>query len=227
MRFRVREVSMRIVLMMAIGLLLMNAAPSRAEEIASRPATAAGSATAYAPDSGGASGNLVSPGSTIEALAFYAVGGVAALCALGCVITTNIVRMAVCLFGTLGSVAILYFLMAANFLGAIQLIVYAGGTLIVIIFGVMLTSKAPWVKFVPRPVEVVAGAVVCGALFIGMLVAIQRMVWSPGKSAASGFTVEQIGRDLLTTYLVPFELASVLLLAVMIGAAYLARTEKQ
>ncbi|MEP0844944.1 MAG: NADH-quinone oxidoreductase subunit J, partial [Phycisphaerae bacterium] len=65
----------------------------------------------------------------MEALLFYIVGGTAAATALGCVLCTNIVRMAVCLFGTLGSVAILYFLMAANFLGAIQLIVYAGGTL--------------------------------------------------------------------------------------------------
>lgn len=220
---------MRFGLMLMIGLLLMSGTALRAEIAASQPADVAGSTTPSTDAGiyGGGAGNLVSPGSTIEALAFYVIGGAAALCALGCVLTTNIVRMAVCLFGTLGSVAILYFLMAANFLGAIQLIVYAGGTLIVIIFGVMLTSKAPWVKFVPKQVEVAAGAVVCGALFVGMFVAIQRTVWLPAKSAVSGFTVEQIGLNLLTTYLVPFELASVLLLAVMIGAAYLARTEKQ
>src|SRR5207244_521719 len=102
-----------------------------------------------------------------------------------------------------------------------------GGTLIVIIFGVMLTSKSPWVKYVPRPVEIVAGGAVCLALFVGILVAIRRTSWAPAQAAPSGFTVEQIGRELLTSYLVPFELASVLLLAVMIGAAYLARAERR
>jgi len=161
-----------------------------------------------------------------EAALFYIVGGAAALTALGCVISTNIVRMATCLFGTLGAVAILYFLMAATFLGAIQLIVYAGGTLIVIIFGVMLTSKSPWVKYVPKRVELVAGGVVCLALFAGLVKLLVDANWSGGQPNAQGYEVANIGWSLLTTYLVPFELASVLLLAVMIGAAYLARPER-
>src|SRR5512140_1524698 len=70
-------------------------------------------------------------GATAEAVAFYLLAALAAGSALGCVIATNIVRMAMCLLGTLGGVALLYFLLAANFLGVIQLIVYAGGTLIV------------------------------------------------------------------------------------------------
>jgi NADH-quinone oxidoreductase subunit J len=145
---------------------------------------------------------------------------------LGCVISTNIVRMATCLFGTLGAVAILYFLMSATFLGAIQLIVYAGGTLIVIIFGVMLTSKSPWVKYVPKPAELVIGGLVCLALFGGLVKLLLGANWGAGQPNAQGFEVAQIGWALLNTYLVPFELASVLLLAVMIGAAYLARPER-
>jgi NADH-quinone oxidoreductase subunit J len=212
-----------------LGLTLLLSASLRAQDAVAGSEPAANAtqpSTAVFSEPAGA-GNVVEPGSTVEALAFYVIGGAAALCAFGCVISTNIVRMAVCLFGTLGSVAILYFLMAANFLGAIQLIVYAGGTLIVIIFGVMLTSKSPWVKYVPKPIEVAAGAIVAVALLVGMVTAIRRVNWLPGKSAAAGFTVERIGQELLTTYLVPFELASVLLLAVMIGAAYLARTERR
>lgn len=162
----------------------------------------------------------------MEAILFYIIGGTAAATALGCVLCTNIVRMATCLFGTLGSVAILYFLMAANFLGAIQLIVYAGGTLIVIIFGVMLTSKSPWVRFNPRPVEIVAGAAVGLVLFGSLAALLARTHWSRSEPNAATHEVAAIGWSLLTTYLVPFELASVLLLAVMIGAAYLARPER-
>lgn len=175
---------------------------------------------------------VVQAGSTAEAVMFYIVGGLAAIMALGCVISTNIVRMAMCLFGTLGSVAILYFLLAANFLAAIQLIVYAGGTLIVIIFGVMLTTQSPWAKFKPHLVEILAGVVVCGGLFAGLVAALLATDWHSAQAGGAtlepaSYTVATIGKALLTTYLVPFELASVLLLAVMIGAAYLARTERR
>jgi NADH-quinone oxidoreductase subunit J len=160
-----------------------------------------------------------------EAIMFYVIGGVAALCALGCVLFSNVVRMAVCLFGTLGAAAGLYFLMMANFLGAIQLIVYAGGTLIVIIFGIMLTSQSPRLRFIPRRNEVIAGALVCLALFIGLVIVLARTTWSGGRTGGD-YTVAQIGESLLTTYLLPFEVTSVLLLAVMIGAAYLCRRDQ-
>jgi len=161
-----------------------------------------------------------------EAVLFYLIAAVIAGCALGCVLSFNVVRMAACLFGTLGSVAILYFMLSATFLGAIQLIVYAGGTLIVIIFGVMLTSQSPWARFAPRRVELAAGAVVCLALFGGLIAAVIRQDWSGMAAEPGRFSVADFGEALLTTYLVPFELASVLLLAVMIGSAYLARVEK-
>lgn len=159
-----------------------------------------------------------------EAIMFYVIGGTAALCALGCVLFSNVVRMAVCLFGTLGTAAGLYFLMMANFLGAVQLIVYAGGTLIVIIFGIMLTSQSPRLSFTPRKIEVVGGILACLGMFVGLVIVLTRTSWSGGASGGD-YTVYQIGESLLTTYLLPFELASVLLLAVMIGSAYLCRRD--
>jgi len=169
---------------------------------------------------------LITAGSITEAVLFYVVGA-AALFALGCVLSVNIVRMAACLFGALGSVAILYFLMSANFVGAIQLIVYAGGTLIVIVFGIMLTSRSPWVQYVPKRLEIVAGAAVCMLLLAGLVAVVGRARWPEASPNPDRYEVAEIGRQLLTTYLVPFELASVLLLAVMIGAALLVRPEKK
>lgn len=162
-----------------------------------------------------------------EAVMFYVVALAVAVMAAGCVLSVNIVRMAMCLFGTLGSVAILYFLMSATFLGAIQLIVYVGGTLILIVFGVMLTSQSPWARYVPGKLEIVAGGVVALGLFVGLALAVVRMTFPEPDVLPPGYHVEEIGRELLTTYLVPFELASVLLLAVMIGAAFLARPERR
>ncbi|MEP0844880.1 MAG: NADH-quinone oxidoreductase subunit J, partial [Phycisphaerae bacterium] len=82
------------------------------------------------------------------------------------------------------------------------------------------------VRFVPGQGEIVAGAVVCLGLFAGLAGLLVRAAWGPAAPNPDTHEVAQVGWSLLTTYLVPFELASVLLLAVMIGAAYLARPER-
>lgn len=163
-----------------------------------------------------------------EAVMFYIFAGVALASAVGCAVSVNIVRAATCLLGTLTGVAGIYFLSFANLLGAIQLIVYAGGTLILIIFGVMLTSKSPWLNFNPKRWEVVVAALIGLAIFAGLTTATLSTDWSESAKALTGNAmVSQIGTELLTTYLAPFEIASVLLLAVMIGAAYLARADRR
>ena len=160
---------------------------------------------------------------------FYLFGGVAVFSCLGIVVSRNIVRTALWLLGVLVSLAALYFLMLANFLAVIQLIVYAGGILVLIVFGVMLTTKSPWARFDPKPIEVVGGLVVALLLFGGLSwVLVIDTDWSvTAQPNASVFTVAELGNALLTDYLLPFEVASVLLLAVMIGAAFLARPEKR
>lgn len=146
--------------------------------------------------------------------------------ALGVCVSKNIVRMAVWLFFALFAVAILYLLLGAFFLGAIQVIVYAGGTLILLVFGVMLTSKSPWVRFESSKSELLTAFVVSGVLFVALVAVLAGANWPPEAVNGHQATVAEIGKELLTTFLVPFEVASVVLLVVMIGAAYLARQEK-
>lgn len=163
----------------------------------------------------------------VENLAFYVFAALVLFSALGVVISKNIVRSATCLLGTLGGVAALYFVLHANLLAAIQLIVYAGGTLILIVFGVMLTSKSPWVQFGATKGQVAAAAMVAVLLAFGLCTLMLTADWShSGGVLAESPKVATVGKALLTDYLVPFEAASVLLLVVMIGAAYLARPEK-
>ena len=170
---------------------------------------------------------IVAPG-VGEAVAFYLFAGVAVVSCIGIAVSGNIVRMAVWLFATLASVSALYFLLAANLLAAIQLIVYVGGTLVLIIFGVMLTSKSPWARFDVSRRELLASAAVCTVLFISLAwVTTTGMPTADQPQMERSASVAEIGEALLTTYLLPFEVASVLLLAVMIGAAYLARPEKE
>lgn len=168
----------------------------------------------------------VPPGGAMEAMMFYGAAVPIVLAAIGICFCKNIVRMAVWLFLALGSVAVLYFLLAANFLGAIQLIVYVGGTLVLLIFGVMLTSKSPWVKFSISKAELLAASTVCIALLIALSVILSRAKWATAAGVVPGSSMADFGRRLITVYLVPFEVAGVLLFIVMVGAAHLARPEK-
>ena len=143
------------------------------------------------------------------------------------VLSQNIVRMSVYLLLTLGGTAGLYFMMEAEFLAAVQLIVYVGGTLILIIFGVTLTSKNPFLQLKTSNWELAAGVAI--ALLIAVLLLVAVLGSSPLVRTAPVVPefdrqqVEMIGKGLLSRYLVPFEMAAVLLLVVMIGAAYMAR----
>ncbi len=170
--------------------------------------------------------NAEAPGGLLEAILFYGVALITVVSALGICVAKNIVRMATWLFGALGGVAVLYFLLAANFLGAIQLMVYAGGTLILLVFGVMLTSRSPWARFGIHKAELIGAAIVCVAFFLSLCVLLGGGIWSGITEVIPGTAVVAIGRALLTTYLVPFEVAGVLLMIVMVGAAHLARQEK-
>jgi NADH:ubiquinone oxidoreductase subunit 6 (subunit J) len=136
--------------------------------------------------------------------------------------------MAVWLLFALVGVAGLYFLLQSEFLAAVQLVIYVGGTLILILFGVMLTSKSPFAHFEPGRGEVIV-AVSLAAVLLGALVLAIRAGDFGSASAEQGtrYRVDALGQALLGDYLVPFELASVLLLVVMIGAAYLAKARRR
>src|SRR5881392_3476301 len=105
---------------------------------------------------------------------FYLFALMSAVSAIWVVASRNIVRTAVFLLFTLVGVAGLYFLLSAEFLAAVQLVVYAGGTMILIIFGVMLTSKSPFSRFEPKIVEVVIAVCVASVLLIALVLAISR-----------------------------------------------------
>jgi NADH-quinone oxidoreductase subunit J len=162
---------------------------------------------------------------------FYIFALMAGGAAIGVVLSRNVVRMAVCLLFTLAGVAGLYFLLGAEFLAAVQLVVYAGGTLILIIFGVMLTSKSPFSRFEPKPGEVVVALAVALLIFGALSLAIANAripTTTPATDdPAGGYPMAQLGQALLGDYLLPFEIVSVLLLVVMIGAAYLAKGRRR
>lgn len=181
---------------------------------------------------------------TTGALFFYVFAISACFSAVAVVLTQNIVRMAFWLLVSLGSTAGLFFLLGAEFVGATQLLVYVGGTLVLLIFGVMLTARGPFISMKTGSGDWVAAGVV-GSLLLSMLilsVVINPEIWPSGKADGPEVTATAIGLSFLSVrieavgaeegssgvgYLLPFELASVHLLVVLIGAAYLARAKRR
>ncbi len=162
-----------------------------------------------------------------SAALFYLFALMSGVSAIGVAISRNIVRTAVCLLFTLMGVAGLYFLLHAEFLAAVQLVVYAGGTLILIIFGVMLTSKSPFSRFEPKLGEVIVAISICSILLFALAMGIARTSFANQPISSELYPVDRLGQVLLGDYLVPFEIVSVLLLVVMIGAAYLAKGRRR
>src|SRR3954470_23107432 len=111
---------------------------------------------------------------TIDAAFFWLLAGLTAASAVMVVVTTNIVRAAVWLLFALVGTCGIYFLLGADFVGATQLIVYVGGTLVLVVFGVMLTAQGPFVNLKAGAGEW-AGVTVVGLLFFGLLAATTGM----------------------------------------------------
>jgi NADH:ubiquinone oxidoreductase subunit 6 (subunit J) len=165
----------------------------------------------------------------VSAVLFYVFAGIAGASALGVVVSRNVVRMAVWLMLALVGVAGLYVLLQSEFLAVAQLVIYVGGTLILILFGVMLTSKSPFAHFEPKRGEVVVAVSLAVVLLAALVAAISSGRFAPEPAAEQGqrYSVAALGQALLGDYLVPFELASVLLLVVRIGAAYRAKARRR
>jgi NADH-quinone oxidoreductase subunit J len=161
------------------------------------------------------------------------MSGLTCLCALTVVFSRDIVRMAVWLLFTLFFVGGLFFLLNAAFVAAVQLLVYVGGTLVLVIFGVVLTAKDPLMKVEASSGEWVTSFVV-GLLLLAIVTScIFTTGWTIDTihlaELAKGVDVSDdagptlIGQALVTKYLLPFEIVSVHLVVVLVGAAYLAR----
>lgn len=164
---------------------------------------------------------------------FAVVSAVIACSAIGVAASRSVVRAAVWLLFTLVGVAVLYFLLGAEFLGAAQLIVYVGGTMVLMVFGVMITNQGPFAVLRTRPVEWVIGGVLAAGLFALLAVASYTLAVPTADTAELLPGIDPIGLSLLgvetggRSYLLPFEIVSVHLLVVLIAAAYLARAKRR
>lgn len=137
----------------------------------------------------------------------------------------NLIYSAFALFGTFAGVAGAFILLSADFVGLTQVMVYAGGILILTVFAVMLTSKIESTEK-SNPVanyKAVVPAVFALIVFLSYIVV--NGEWKMTDKMVHETTITEIGNALLTDYLLPFELISVLLLMAMVGAAIITRRQ--
>lgn len=185
---------------------------------------------------------------------FWVLAVVTGTSALAVVVTQNIVRSATWLLFTLGGASGIFFLLGAEFVGATQLLVYVGGTLVLVVFGVMLTAQGPFVNLRSSAAEWAVAT--CVGLLLFAVLAVSIRVWpagepEPDRMGPTSMSSSILGQALLgirqatpeeqltgiaganrpmrtqVSYLLPFEIVSVHLLVVLIGAAYLARAKRR
>lgn len=158
-------------------------------------------------------------------VAFFALAGVTLGSAMFVAFSRNIVYSAFALMGTFLGVAGLYVTLGADFLGIVQVLIYVGGILVLMLFAVMLTHRIGDVEVSNRAVGRATALVAAAGVFGLMVAAATQAPWTTAQPDTPAPTTAGIGNVLLSTYVLPFELASLVLLAALIAAVALSRKE--
>ena len=141
------------------------------------------------------------------------------------VLSKKLVYSAYALLFTLFGVTGLYVFLWADFLAVVQVVVYIGGILVLIIFGIMLTNKITSVNISNTSVQKSIGSVILLIFIAGLGFMVANTPWNVVANSEPTQTTEAIGRLLMIDYLLPFEAASLLLLGALIGATTLSRKD--
>jgi NADH-quinone oxidoreductase subunit J len=162
-----------------------------------------------------------------EVVVFYLLAALTLVSAAGVVLSRSLIYSAFALLGSFFGVAGFYVLLGADFLAASQLLIYIGGILMLLLFGVMLTHKLYDLDLKTEVVQFAPGLIVAGGLFAILTVSAFRTEWALGAGRAPAATTEEIGHAFMGDWILPFEAASVLLLVALIGAALIVRRNKE
>lgn len=158
-------------------------------------------------------------------LAFAVLAALALASALGVVTARRVVRAALYLALTLATTVGIYLLLYADFVALVQLLVYAGAVTIVVLFALMLTRREEEGLLLTNsqwPFAVAGAVVVLGALLWGVL----GTRWVPVGNADQRIGLSEIGRAIFDQWVVPFEIASLLLLVALLGAIIIAGSDE-
>lgn len=168
---------------------------------------------------------LLAAETTAQYVAFWSIAVIMIAAGFQVVTSTNVVRAALSLVIVLAGVAAQYILLAAEFTAVVQVLVYIGAVVVLFLFGIMLTRARIGHESDLDNSNRLPAFIVAVALF-ALLVALLRDAFGTARiNVAAPTTTAQVGDAIFSTYLVPFEIASVLLLAALVGAIVLARRD--
>lgn len=164
----------------------------------------------------------------MDVILFLVFAIIAVVSGINVVVQTHPISSAISLIGVMGSLAILYLLLGAEFIAAAQVIVYAGAIMVLFIFVILLLNAGAETRR-GRSFMVQLLGVPLLIAFLGLLAYFVRRLFPQGVTVHfggfTGGTAQAIGRALFTTYLLPFEVTSLLILIAILGAIVLARKE--
>jgi NADH-quinone oxidoreductase subunit J len=162
---------------------------------------------------------------TGEAVAFGAVAAVLLAASLGVVLTRNLFHAVLYLTAALVGTALVFLLLHSPFLFAVQLLLYAGGVVTIVVFAIMLTERLVGATLTQTNRFIVNGAIVSAAVFaaiLGFLLQMRGEMRLPGVTADA---TAAVGRAVMGPFALPFILVAVLLVAALMGAIYFARAD--
>lgn len=163
---------------------------------------------------------------TLYDIIFYVFAILAIFSAGLVVFSKNIVYSAFSLLVTFFSVAGIYVLLNADFIAITQLLIYVGGILVLLLFGVMLTTNVTNVELNSQTFKAIPATIIAAIVAALLVSTVISTKWKVNETPPLNNTVKGLGELLLTKYLLPFEIASIVLLVAIIGAAFLARRDK-
>lgn len=162
---------------------------------------------------------------TLEPLAFWALSVLLVGSALAVVLTKNlfhsVLYLALALTGTSG----IFLVLEAEFLAAVQLLLYAGGVITIVVFAIVVTERLVGERITQTSRQIVNGLIISGGVLIGVLTFLARAPLPAARQPLPGDVTRAIGQALLSRFVLPFELLAVLFLAALLGATYFARPD--
>ena len=162
---------------------------------------------------------------TLETVAFAGVAVVLLVSSLGVVLTPNLFHSVLWLAAALVATGGVFLLLAAPFLFGVQLLLYAGGVVTIVVFAIMLTERLVGRTIRQASRYLVNGAVLSAAVFVGVVGFLVQMPASGPRDGWPGELTMLLGRALVGPYVMPFELLAVLLVIALLGALYFARSD--
>jgi NADH-quinone oxidoreductase subunit J len=161
---------------------------------------------------------------TADTIGFWLVAVALVASSLAVVLTPNLFHAVLYLAAALVATGLVFLLLGSPFLFGVQLVLYAGGVVVLLVFAIMLTERLVAQRIVQASRWIINGAIVAAAVFVGVASFLTQGARSAGWPAATDQTAA-VAQAVIGPFAAPFELLGVLLLAALLGALYFARPD--